>query len=284
MFLAMITWGASWINAKVLSKYITADELIFYRYLITSLTMLPILLFLRLSFKITARNLMISLVSSLFLIAYTVFYFLGTKYGEAGIGGAFTTTLNPIITFILMVLFFKKKFTKIDALALFLGAIGVMTILRVWQLDIAEITTKANSYFVFAAVLWAFLTLTSSKQENVEPLIFSFYIYIFTTVLSLIYTKFPSGNIFNFSKFDSLFWIHLLSLSAISTTFGTSIYFIAVKKLGANKGSSFIFLVPFNAIFLSYIFLDEPIFLTTILGAGLTIFAVYLLNKKKKLE
>lgn len=46
-------------------------------------------------------------------------------------------------------------------------------------------------------------------------------------------------------------------ISVLSTTFATSIYFAATTKIGANEASSFVFLVPFNAIFLSFLFLDE---------------------------
>ncbi len=46
-------------------------------------------------------------------------FFLGTKLGTAGLGGAFVTTLVPINTFILMALFFGKRIGTKDILALF---------------------------------------------------------------------------------------------------------------------------------------------------------------------
>jgi drug/metabolite transporter (DMT)-like permease len=42
--------------------------------------------------------------------------------------------------------------------------------------------------------------------------------------------------------------------------------------------------VPFNAIFLSWIFLDEPIYISTIIGTALTVIAVYILNNIKILK
>ncbi len=278
MALAMVSWGSSWINAKVLSNYINANELIVYRYIITSITMIPVLIYFKESFKIDIKSLALSFGASIFLIFYSIVFFLGTKYGTAGVGGAFVTTFAPIVTFLLLALFFKKTIKTKDFIALFLGAIGVMTILNIWQFELNQIFTKANLYFILAAIFWPVLTIISSKSNKIKAIVFSFYMYIITTVLSLFFTDFSSGNIFNF---DIIFWINLLNISVISTTFATSIYFIAVSKLGTKEASSFIFLVPFNVILLSNIFLDEPIYFTTILGTILTISAVWTLNNVK---
>jgi drug/metabolite transporter (DMT)-like permease len=278
MVVAMVFWGASWVAVKVFSNYITALELVSYRYAITTITLIPVIIYFKYSFKIDLRNFALAFVASLFLIVYSIFFFEGAKYGTAGLGGAFVTTLTPILTFILLVSFFKKKFSKIDIFALFLGAIGVITILNIWQFGLESIITKANLYFVYASISWSFLTISNSKVKTVNHLVFSFYLFLITTILSTIITPFESGNIFNF---DNIFWFNLLLISIGSTTFATSIYFVAITRIGANEANSFIFLVPFNAIFLSYIFLDEPIYITAIFGVVLTIIAVWILNKIK---
>ncbi|MEA2019402.1 MAG: DMT family transporter [Campylobacterota bacterium] len=278
MIIAMTAWGASWVIAKVLSDYITAEELIFYRYLISTITLVPVLIYLKQSFKINIKTLLLALVASIFLVVYSIFFFNGTKFGTAGLGGAFVTTLTPILTFVLLVSFFKKEFVKKDIYALILGAIGVMTILNIWSFSMKDILVISNLYFIYACIAWSFLTITNSKLKDINPLVFTFYLYVITTIIGYFITPFESGNIF---EFDILFWINLIIISVVSTTFATSIYFVAITKIGANEASSFIFLVPFNAIFLSYIFLDEPIYLTTVIGTILTIIAVSILNKVK---
>ncbi|NLC28455.1 MAG: DMT family transporter, partial [Campylobacteraceae bacterium] len=139
MFFAMIGWGSSWVSVKVLSSYISAFELIFLRYLITFISMAPVLLYLKKSFKIDMKSLGIALIAAIVMIAYTYYFFLGTKHGTASLGGAFVTTLIPINTFIILVLFFGRAINKKDAFALFLGATGVMSILGVWHLSFEEI-------------------------------------------------------------------------------------------------------------------------------------------------
>ncbi len=278
MIIAMIAWGASWVIAKVLSDYITAQELIFYRYLITTITLVPVLIYMKQSFKIDMKTLGLAFVSAVFLTIYSIFFFNGTKFGTAGLGGAFVTTLTPILTFVLLVSFFKKEFVRKDIFALILGAFGVLTILNIWSFSMGEIMVVSNLYFIYACIAWSFVTITNSKLKNINPLVFTFYIYIIITIIGYFITPFENGNIL---EFDTIFWINLIIISIVSTTFATSIYFVAITKIGANEASSFIFLVPFNAIFLSYIFLDEPIYSTTIIGTILTIVAVSMLNKVK---
>ncbi len=275
LVLAMFFWGFSWVNAKFLSEFISAQELIVYRYGITVFTFMPVLFFLKLSFKINLKSFILALISSIFLITYSIFYFDGVKYGTAGLGGAFVTTLTPILTFIISSLFIHRFFRIRDMFALVLGMIGVLLILNILTFTLNEILVKSNLYFIFASLSWTIMTLNNTKLKNMNPLVFTFYVYLCVFILSIFITDFDGGNIF---EFNSTFWINLLIVSVGSTTFATSIYFISIEKLGAGKASSFIFLVPFNAIFLSFLFLDEPIYIGTIIGTILTIIAVSILN------
>ena len=277
MVLAMLGWGASWVNVKVLGNYINYDELIFYRYMITTITMIPVLYYMKLSFKISLKNLFLSFLASIMLVIYTVFFYLGTKFGTAGLGGALVTTTIPIVTFILLVLFFKKQIFKKDLFALALGAIGVFTILNIWQLTSSEIFNTTNLFFMLCALTWGILTVINTKSDHIHPMVFSFYIYLISIVISYIFGDFKSGNILNL---DFTFWFNMICISIISTTFATSVYFVGIKHIGTSAASAFVFLVPFFAIFLSYIFLNEEIYMTTILGTILSITAIYILNKK----
>ncbi|NPA73299.1 MAG: DMT family transporter [Epsilonproteobacteria bacterium] len=277
LFLAMIGWGASWVNAKVLSRYIDAFDMIFFRFGATALTMVPIIIVLKKSFKIDIRSLAIVFVSSLILIAYMRYFFLGTTYGTASLGGALVTTLVPINTFILLVILGKKRMTKMDVFALVIGAIGVMSMLNVWKFDIKEITVVQNLYFILASLLWPILTIVSSKSTKISPIVFTFYLYLITIVLDgLLFVDFGS---IRYGDFDYLFWINMGSLVLLATTYANTVYFLGIEKLGADGVSSFIFFVPFSAILLSAIFLGERISPSILIGTILTVVAVKLLNR-----
>ena len=287
MILAMAGWGASWVNAKVLSSYINEYEMIFLRNIFTLITLAPVLIITKKYFYINRHSLLLALLASIIMIVYLKCYFLGTMHGTASLGGALVTTLIPINTFLIMALFYGKKILRRDIFALILGAIGVLTMLNIWSFSYEEVFSIQNMYFLGASILWPTLTITSSKITKTSPLVFIFYMYIISTILVSVF--FVDFELVNYEAFDSIFWINILVLSIISTTFATSVYFIGVEKLGTNEVSSFIFLVPFFAIIFSIIFLEEKVHITTIIGVILTIIAVKILNnitifKKKKVE
>lgn len=276
LFLAMIGWGASWVNIKVLSNYLNEFETMFFRFFITVITMLPIIRVLKKSFKIDINSFFWILLTSITLIGYMKYFYLGTKYGTASLGGAFVTSLIPIITFLILAIFGAKKITKKDSFALGLGAVGIMTILNIWSFKVEEIFVIHNLYFILASFLWAAVTILSSKASNISPIIFTFYLYIVICVINVFF--FIDVTAIKYSELDSTFWINMLILSVAATTFSNTIYFLGIEKLGAREVSTFIFLVPFSAITLSAIFLKEEISSSIIIGTILTIIAVKILN------
>ena len=257
MFLAMAGWGLSWVSAKVLSAYINEYEMIFFRNIFTVITLFPVLLFTKKSFHINLKSFILVLVASVVMIAYMKCFFLGTKFGTASLGGALVTTMIPINTFIIMALFFGKKIEKKDIFALILGALGVFTMLNIWSFSHEEIFSQKNIYFVLASILWPILTIVSSKATKISPMVFTFYMYVITTIMVMVF--FVDVPNINYKEFDWIFWLNVLSISVISTTFATTLYFVGIEKLGTNEVSSFIFLVPLFAIILSVIFLKENI-------------------------
>jgi len=279
MFFAMIGWGASWVNAKILSLYINEFEMVFFRFLITAITMVPIILFLKKSFKINIKDFILVIVTSIVFIAYMKYFFLGTKFGTASLGGAFVTTLIPINTFLILVLFRAKELVKKDIIALCIGAIGVLTMINIWEFDTQQIFVKQNLYFILASFLWPIVTILSAKSTNISPIVFTFYLYIVTVILDTIF--FIDFNTINYASFDSIFWINIFSIAILASTFANTIYFLGVEKLGSSEVSSFIFLVPFAAILLSVVFLKEEISISIIIGTILTLIAVKILNNIK---
>ncbi|AHJ11362.1 DMT family transporter [Sulfurospirillum multivorans] len=276
LFIAMLAWGGSWVNVKILGHYISAYEMIFLRFGITAITMVPIIIWLKHSFKIDLKSFGLVVLVALALIFYNKYYYLGTKFGTASLGGAMVTTMIPILTFVLLALMGVKKVSSKDLFALALGAVGVLTMLHIWTFDLAHILLIQNLYFIIAAFLWAILTIISSKSTKISPIVFTFYMYIMTVVLDCVLLVDVSAM--PFETFDGIFWINMLLISLAASTFANTIFFLGIEKLGAAEVSSFVFLVPFSAIGLSAIFLDEKVDLFIIIGTILTLFAVKMLN------
>ena len=277
MFIAMIGWGAAWVHVKYLSDHMSVNEIIFYRYLLTTVSMVPILVWLKRSFRIDRRTVGITLFAAGLLTLYTWLFIEGTRLGTAGLGGAFVTTLIPIITFGLSAILGRRTMRRRDAFALALGAVGVMTILGVWHFSAGQVFRLKNLYFVLAAILWAVLTIVASKATRIAPLVYSFYLYLFTTLIEGLFVADLNTDMLHLGGWA---WFNLLSVAFFSTTFATSIYFVGGQKIGADKISSFTFLVPFSAIGLSALFLGEAVTVGMLIGTTMAVVAIYLLNRR----
>ncbi|WP_164885279.1 DMT family transporter [Geovibrio thiophilus] len=280
MFLVMVSWGGSWINAKVLVRYAAPEQLIFWRFALTTLTLIPVMIVLRESFRFRRTGFFAALLGAVILLVYNLFFFMGLNKGLASIGGVLTTTLIPAVTYLINKLISRGEFLVKDIIGLCIGAVGAGFILRIWEMDWYALFHSGNVFFLLAAVTWAVLTNLSARVKTIlSPIGFNFYLSLFTTIFIFVYMK---GDVGSMASFDGLFWLNLFLLAAFATTFGSSVYFICASKLGSDKASSFVFLVPVSALIFSMVFLGEKVAWSTFTGGAIALCAVYLINKKAK--
>lgn len=281
--LGMISWGESWISAKVLTRFAEPDVLVFWRFFVTWITFIPVMYFMKKPFKISKKGLISAVAGAILLVLYNEMFFTGLVYGLAGAGGILVTTLVPIMTFALGCLFTLKAPSGKDTIGLILGAVGAGIIMKVWNTDLHLLLKSGNAYFLTAAVSWAVLTHNSKRANRyASAFTYSFYLFMFTSIFVLvpIYMKGMTVTM----PSDVMFISNILMIAVGATTYGTTIYFVANNTLGSQKASSFIFLVPVIALTMSYMFLGEPIQLNTVVGGISAITAVYLINHTKRIK
>nr|WP_306459113.1 DMT family transporter [Aliarcobacter faecis] len=149
--------------------------------------------------------------------------------------------------------------------------------INIYQFDIDIIFSKYNIFFIVASMLWAIITIITSKSTKINAFVFTTYTYLISS--SILYLFFIDNSIFTkVLSFDTTFWFNMFIITLLSTTFATSIYFFGATKYGAKEVSSFVFLVPASAIIIGYIFLDEKIEFSTIIGVFFAMIAIYILN------
>ncbi|QKJ27098.1 DMT family transporter [Aliarcobacter cibarius] len=277
IIISMIFWGASWISTKVLTNYIDAYEMVFLRMGICFLSMAPIIVFLKMNYKLDFKTFVLILFASLFLVLYSIFMYFGVEHGTGSLGGAMVPSMIPIITYIFVAILNKKTISLKHSFALVLGAFGVLNMINIYQFDIDVIFSKYNIFFIVASMLWAILTIITSKSTKINAFVFTTYTYLIAS--SVLYFFYVDSSIFTkVINFDITFWFNMFIITILSTTFATSIYFFGAAKYGAKEVSSFVFLVPASAIIIGSLFLDEKIEFSTIIGVFFAMIAIYILN------
>lgn len=279
MFLAMLTWGGSWTSAKLIANTTSPEVLVFWRFLATFVSFIPVFLFLKPDMKIDRRSLIFVVLGAVFLVLYNKLFFTGLKTGLAGAGGVLVTTLNPVFTFLISAVLIRQKIKLKEWIGLVLGFTGGLIILEIWSISTDKILMGGNLLFLAASCVWALLTIVTHKVSGIPSMVYSFYIYGLSALFDFFLTL-PGNSVTEVFEFGWAFWLNIIYISVGATTFGTTAYFYASIKVGASKASSFIFLVPTSAVIFSWIILKEVPSLSTIIGGILALSAVYLINAK----
>ena len=276
----MATWGLSWTNGKILSQYCSSSILAFWRFFLSSIFMIPVLIFTKNNFTVPSDGIKYIIIGSILIFSYNIFFFMGSNLGFANVGGVFVPTLNPIITFILSIIIFREIIYKKDIIGLIFGICGGIIVLEAWTLSYSQMTTNGNLYFLLASISWGIMSIVSGKSHKaLATLTFSFWVYFISSIFCFIMNI--NNDVLIVFDFDLIFWLNLILLSIGAQVFGTTVYFIATTKLGPSKASSFIFIVPITAPIFSMIFIGEKLEISTIIGGIMTMTAVYLINKEK---
>lgn len=273
----MSAWGFAWPAGKSISGLAPREVLVFWRFVVTLLSYLPLLHGKWHTLKLSRTGILMALSGALFYTAYSELFFKGLENGLPGAGGVLVTTLNPIVTFAIFSILFRKRPTRKEQIGLLLGTLGGAILLHIWHFSMGELLQSGNLFFLIAALMWAFMTInTQMAKSHGDPAAYTFYIYLFSTIFISIQ---GAGEDFLMPlRYSMDFWWKLLYLGTISTTFGTTVYFYASSRLGSSRASSFIFLVPASAIAGSWFFYSEVPTPTTITGGLIAILAVYTIN------
>lgn len=283
MLLSMVTWGISWPSNGVLATFGSAVDLGFFRYAFVVVSLGILLFFLRTKLIVAKAGIPFILIGGGLMAIYNYTFLAGLQNGSPGAGGILVTTLNPVMAYALGMLVDWKKPSLNEAIGLGIGLIAGLVLLKIWENN-SIFDKPGNILFLLSAFIWSVLSKFTSKSGNYgSPFAFSWWMYLVTFVCLLPFYDFGKiGDLFHST--DPRFWGNVLFASIITTTLATTMYFFATSKIGAEKASSFIFIVPFTAALSAFAFLGEKIEFHTVIGGLLGIAAVFMINSKRKLR
>ncbi|WP_373073097.1 DMT family transporter [Sulfurimonas sp.] len=280
LVLAMFFWGVAWPSSKILTEYTDSYTLTFWKFLLSSLSLIPMLYFSNQKLVFSKKIFKYLSLSVIVLIVYNLLFFLGLEVGYAGFGGMLVTGSNPIFTFLIIAIIEKVDIPREKKIPLGIGIIGTMIMLDLYNNSVSDLMKEGNILFLLASIAWSFLTILSARSRKYAgTLVFTFYLYIASSLTSYILFV-PNEKVVEIFEFDYIFWINLLFTTVVSTGIATTFYFKASTIIGANQASSFIFLVPLVAMGSSNIIYAEVPSISTLVGGALLIYTVFKLNKK----
>jgi drug/metabolite transporter (DMT)-like permease len=282
LVVAMVTYGFSWVSGKRISTVLSPATLACIRFFITFLCFLPFAAVRRIPEnrrRVSPGGWLKTAAAAVMIAAYNILFFIGLRSGLAGKGGLIVTTMNPLVTALILLLMRRDRPGTLAVLGLSAGIAGGILLFEPWHFPMSVILKSGNLAFLGAAAAWSLLTIISrSAQKTMGFRNFNSGLYALATLLMLpfaaaeIRSGFPQG-------LTPAFWGDMLFISIGVGAFGTGVYFAASSRLGAAKTSSFTYLVPVSALIFTYLFLGERPDPSMIAGGVLAVAAVILVNR-----
>ncbi|MBK7588137.1 MAG: DMT family transporter [Bacteroidetes bacterium] len=279
--LSMLIWGMSWPSAKVLSHYGKPLEIALIRFVFTFISLFVLLHVLKVKLSIQTKGLPSLLIASVLIALYSMLFFTGILKGMPGAGGVLVTTMTPIVSYMLALIIQKRKPSGKELIGLLIGLLAGCILLSIWN-HASQILQSGNLFFILSTLVWAILSrITALSFKYGSPLAFSLWMYLLCILILTCFVDLQSIKQL-LIKGDTMFWGNMLFNGIVNTGIATTFFFYATSKIGAEKTSSFIYIVPFAAAISSYIAIGEIIQWNTIVGGLLGIVAVWVINKKIK--
>lgn len=242
---------------------------------IVTLSFIPFMYYLKIPFSIPKSSILPTLLIGIFNTIYNYLLLFGLHYGDAGSAGVIAEVLSPIFATFIWTLLKKNSLLRNEKIGLFLGIISGAFLVDASNYH--ALISPFNVIYVLAALMWAFLTISSRyATETSHPIVINFYSSILPFLIflpSLFFT-----NTAPLTNVDYKFWLCMFSVTILSTTFATTIFYKGIKILGITQGGIFVLLVPLGALLFAWIFLGEIPQIHTIIGGLIALAAIYLIN------
>jgi len=146
--------------------------------------------------------------------------------------------------------------------------------------DLAALNFHPGSLVVLGApISWALYSvvarpLVASGRSSLP--VTAFAVLLGTLMTSLAW---PSGILGHMAALPALAWITLAFIGLASTLAGYLIWSVAVRRLGANRPSTYIYFIPVVSLVISALFLGERLGPATALGGGMILAGVLLIRR-----
>ena len=272
------------LQAPAVGLPLSSSTILFYRFGIASLILAAIMFVRRESFRITYAE-FVRLVQLAFLSnGAALFLISGYRYcSSSGVA----TTLHftyPILTALIMMIFFRERSRLSTWIAIGLSIAGVALLSGVgggaqWLGIVLEII----SALCFALYL---IRVNRSRVSQMPVVKLTFYVMAFGTLIFAAFIAYERAD-FDISAHYALIptapgWLNLCLLSVICTVVTNLALVYATQNIGPTVASILGVLEPLTALVLGILFLGEELTPSMAAGIGLILPAVLIIILRRK--
>ena len=268
-----ITYGLNPLfGMPLMSKGVSVDSILFFRYGIAVLILGAILLFDRQSFKISWRQAGVLLVLGLLYTSSSICLFEAYKYIPSGLATTLIF-LYPVLVALIMVFLRVVPSWQVwlAIVATFVGVIIMTQGDSSQEINPIGVLLSLGSALVYA--LFIVIINRSKTISSISNSLLTFYALMVGAVVFL--TRiYLSGREVMAGIDTSLDWLNIVGLAILPTIVSTATLAVATRRIGATKASVLGVFEPITAILVGTLVFGEALTNNIIIGILIAIVAV----------
>lgn len=186
---------------------------------------------------------------------------------------------TPVLTVLLSSFFFKEKLRK-GFIAGSLVALSGVTLVVFNGSVFLKLNPLGDCLTLLAALSWAFYSLILRQMGNKYSTLFiTRKVFFYGLITMILYLPFAPSSFHLERLCYPIVYGNLLFLGIVASMLCYLSWNACVRIIGASRASNYLYINPLVAVWASHLFLSEPITPTALLGAGLIIGGVYIVEK-----
>lgn len=280
---AVIVWGVSFIATKVALRDISPITIVWLRFTMGVLV-LGIAVSIRGQFALPNKKEWgyFSLLGFLGITFHQWLQSNGLQTSEAGTT-AWIVSTTPVFMALLGLIVLKERLDWIKTVGIFLASTGVLLVIS--KGDIASISVgtfgaPGDFLIMISAVNWALFSVLSRRGLRSYPAsLMMFYVmmlgWVFTSILFL-----AGKNFHEISTLTVNGWLGVTFLGIFCSGLAYIAWYDALQVLPAAQTGVFLYIEPLVAVVVAFFILGEPITVTSMIGGGIILFGVWIVNQQ----
>lgn len=279
---AVVVWGASFIATKVALQDVSPVTVVWLRFSMGVL-ILGAAVAVRGEFALPRRSewAYFALLGFLGITFHQWLQSNGLQTSEAGTT-AWIVATTPVFMAMLGRFILKERLDWLKTLGIFLAFAGVLLVVSKGNLSsvsVGRFGAPGDKLILVSAVNWAVFSVLSRRGLKAYPAgLMMFYVmtlgWLFTSLLF-----FAGGNIAEVSGLTFNGWLGIAFLGVFCSGLAYIAWYDALQALSAAQTGVFLYIEPLVAVVAAFFVLGEPVTLVSLLGGGVILFGVWLVNR-----
>lgn len=263
---AAICYGTNPLGAlKLYAAGMQTNSVLFYRFGLAWVIITIVMLLRKESFRVTRQEFRVLTGLGLLFIVSSLTLYLSFLYMAAGVASTILFTY-PVMTAVIMALFFHERITFSTVLSLLLSGAGV--VMLYWSDGVGTLSIL-GVFLVLASALSYALYIILMNKGNLQMSSFkiNFYVLMYCTLGMVVYSLL-AGMPLTLPQ-NAVSWFYVGWLAIVPAIFALVLMVYAAKYVGSTATAILGALEPLTAVIIGLLVFNEPF--TTYLAVGIVL-------------